>query len=504
MNPRTYLRLLHPVHAVLWTWFYTAGGIGVGVVAFPGDISNQFLVGVTTLLPLLFGLCVASAAHAAMHRPFFPLLPGGIRRLRRATFLTLALVAPLIAGGVASFLPVPFFAVLGLAAALLALPLTNPRSNWLNIRPGWRSLVISGYIFFVVFGRAKLDAALHAAPWAFLLGGGAVAAWCFHCGFSPRHIRARAEIPYNSIAGGFLTYVNFSAAQRHRQEAAQHRTRLAPGITIEGHDWPVRLVGADTRSWMRVFRHATYGRNRHHSYLKGQFLVTLTAVFYAAFIPLLGFVFSRAEGEHAFTFTHYWQALAGLSAPQWSPTDGGSGLIAFIQTGICATLALMVIRPQLPYPLSRRRIARVVLTQSVGQIAVALLLPTLAFFILSLIGQLMASHYQPGLGLPSLTTLALAWLPLLPLLACTSHVRSAAGRILLAVPIGITMIIATVTRAEWSAAILTLPGLGLVAVTTTATFLLLRRRLTRHYQTCDLNTEFSSTRPSPTIAAAVP
>ena len=502
MNLRIYLRLLHPVHTVLWTWVYTAGGIGVGVVTFPGDNFNQFLVGVTTLLPLLFGLCVASAAHAAMHRPFFPLLPGGIRHLRRATLLTLALVAPLMAAGVASFSPVPFVAVLGLAAALLALPLTNPRSSRLNLRPGWSSLVIAGYVIFVVFCRAKLDAALHAAPWAFLLGGGAVAAWCFHRGFSPRHVRARAEIPYNSIAGGFLAYANFSAAQRHRQEVAQHRTRLAPGITFEGHDWPVRLVGADTRSWMRVFRHATFGRNRRHSYLKGQFLLTLTAVFYAAVIPLLGFVSSRAERESAFNFTHYWQALAGLSTPEWFPTGFGSIYILLLQTGICATLALMEIRPQLPYPIARRRIARVVFAHAVGQISLALFLPTLAFFLLSLIGQIMASHYQPGLGLFSLTALALGWLPLLPLLACTSHVRSAAGRILLAAPTGVTMLMATVTKAEWSAAILTLPGLGLVAVTTTATFLLLRWRITRHYQTCDLNNEFSSARPAPSARLA--
>ena len=93
------------------------------------------------------------------------------------------------------------------------------------------------------------------------------------------------------------------------------------------------------------------------------------------------------------------------------------------------------------------------------------------------------------LGLPSLVAFDLGVLPLLPLLTCAGAARTSTRRILLALPVACALVALSVTRTMWSGQILTLRGLALVALATTATLLLLRWRLRQHYRGCDLTSE---------------
>ena len=126
MNLRTYLRFLRPVRSLLVIALFLEAAYLWAHSVFHVDGATARFLALTTALPLLLGIVIAGAAREPMHRPFFLLLPGGPRRLRKATLLALAVSAFAVTFGVACIEPsVSPFATLGLAAGLIALPGIN-------------------------------------------------------------------------------------------------------------------------------------------------------------------------------------------------------------------------------------------------------------------------------------------------------------------------------------------------------------------------------------------
>ncbi len=494
MNLPVYLRLLRPVHAAVWTAFLTVFFISIGESWFKLAPATSRLLGLAIGMPFIFGFCLANAAHAAMHRPFFPLLPDGLRRLRRATIITLLITAPLMSAGVAWAQKLPFVAELGLAAALLSLPLTNPRRLMSSFSSSWTVRIFgAGCLGYVLF-REQLAPAMRLAPGIFLLGGCGVAFICLKRTFASHYLRQRAGTPYNSINGYFLGAFNFRAGQRFQEEIRQELARRRSFKPLPGRDWTVRRVGSDVWSWMQVFQHAAFAVRSNGSYLRSQSSLIVVGVFYVLMLPLLGLVDGGKDGANAFTLAHYWSILANFGSynitAAGSARPSGLGFMpVLLQAGFCAALSQFVIRPQLAYPISRLQLARVVFGQSLVQLALALVLPAFIFFLISLAAQVISGHFLPALGLPPLLMLDFGLLPLLPLLACAGSARSSIRRILLVLPVVFAILIVTFTHTLWRDWILTVPGFAFIILAIAATLLLLRSRLIRHYGTCDLTDE---------------
>ncbi|HOF10339.1 MAG TPA: hypothetical protein PLV33_10125, partial [Opitutaceae bacterium] len=128
MNARLYLRLLRPGRtlAVLamygwlaWSWLHFLFGL-------PNNASRFLAFAV--IVPAMLGGLLIGPIHEAMHRTFFPLLPGARLALRRWHGISL------IVGGLALLaLAIPLVpehtpaALAGLIALSMALPMLNRR-----------------------------------------------------------------------------------------------------------------------------------------------------------------------------------------------------------------------------------------------------------------------------------------------------------------------------------------------------------------------------------------
>ena len=481
MNLRTYLRFLRPVRSLLviavstWVafsgegpWFNIAG-------------ETSLFLALTTALPLLLGFAIAGAAHEPMHRPFFLLLPDGTRHLRNATVLAVAVVACAVTGAVAHVEPsVSPFATVGLVAGLIALPCIDRHQSFEGMAGG--GIAFLGWIVFNLTAGGLLRPAMMAAPWAFLLGGFALTAASLAWGFSRRHRRERAETPFISFQSIFCMFHPRLTARRMEGLTPYH-TRCGKISFPIGRDWPVRSVGSSTRAWMQVFWHAFAGRRRRNNFFTIQLALVFPVIVWGLFMALF------TGNSH--TVSDGWQNLAALASstpmrPHSSAASSGWILGALMQFGAAAFSFLMVPPPQLAYPISRERLARVVFGLSLVQLTVALTLPGATIFLLSLLGQIASGHFLPGGGLPSIVATDLALAVGLPLLACTDSFNRSAMRVFWAVPVGIVTLVAVLACIFWMPYVLTFPGIAVAALVGSASVGLLRLCLRRHYRTCDL------------------
>lgn len=487
MTLRTYLRFLRPVRSSLVIVLHTGMAASFGHSLFRLPEATSLFLALSTALPLLIGIAVAGAAHEPMHRPFFLLLPDGSRQLRNATLLAVAVFACAATCAVAYVEPaVPPFATLGLTAGLIALPCLD-RHRQLGGTAGLGG-IFGGWILFSLTAGGLLRPAMIAAPWVFLLGGFALAATGLRSGFSRRHRRQRAETVFFSFQTGVFSYLfHPRMTARQMNEVALYRSRLAKTGFPLGRDWPVRSVGSSTHAWMRVFWHAYVGRRRRNTFLTVQLSVVLPVIVGGLVLPLAtGFL-----TPHSHAVLDYWRNLANLTAPEnLLPTSKEAGFVWVIggvmQAGAAAFSLLMILPPQLAYPVSRDRLARVVFGLSLVQLAVALTLPAAAVFLLSLLGQIASGHFWPGYGLPSVVAVDLALAVGLPLLACAGSFRRPVGRILWAIPVAFALLIAGITRGQWTPQVLTLPGIGATLLVVSADLGLLWLCQRHHYRTCDL------------------
>ena len=483
MTLRTYLRFLRPVRSLLVIAFYTWIAFLAEYSWFHFDKATSCFLALSTALPLLLGIAIAGASHEPMHRPFFPLLPDGPRHLRRVTLLVMAVFAFAVSCAVAYVeTSVPPLATLGLAAGLIALPCIN-RHRLLGGAAGALA-AIGGWMIFNLTVGGLLRPAMKAAPWAFLLGGFALAAASFAFGFSRRYLRQRAATLFISLQSSVFSYLfHPRLTARQTEEIALCRGRRGKKDLPVARAWPVRSVNSSTRAWMQVFWHAFAGRRRRNNFFTIQLTLIAPVIVWGLFMALF------TGNSH--TVSDGWQSLATLASAEpirpHSPAVGSSWVWGWImQAGAAGFTFLMVPAPQLAYPISRERLARVVFRLSLVQLAAALTLPGAAIFLLSLLGQMGSGHFLPGLGVPSIVATDCALAVGLPLLACTDSLSRSAARILWAVPVVIAILVAVPACIFWMPYVLTFPGIAVAALVAAASVGLLRLCLRRHYRTCDL------------------
>jgi len=516
MTLRTYIRLLHPIPAILWTALYTNGAAGFGVLFFGLTAPEARLLSLVVALPLLVGWALAAAAHTPMHRPFFPLLPDGTRHLQRASLWAGLVCAIGITGAVAWLRPdAPSLAVFGLAAALQALPFLNRRHLLTKIRGIKITLNLAGLQYslmgFIVWCLVmwscghRLLPAMQAAPWLFFLGGLGAAYALLRVGFSPDAAHERSETPFTSNNALWGILLNGKVMARSRDEVSRYLVRQGPDAvrlqSAQGRDWPITSVGPRTWDWLQVLWHGTFGVMRRGSFLRAQQLLFIVIFGYALLIPaVLGWLFRPIIEHRPFGLSGFFESLSVISAMEIHhglPPSEAAGRFIGILLGVVFAfcISLISIRPQQAYPVSRQRLGRVAFTHSLIQFTFALLIPTTALALASLIGQLGTGHYRTGFGLPVQAQIDFLIMPamLLGMLAGRFiHPLARWGTILAA---GTALVSLPLTHSFWPDALLGLSGVAVILCASATILWLLWIQTHRYYRACDLVAEAALAKP---------
>ncbi|MEO6992213.1 MAG: hypothetical protein ABI273_01170 [Lacunisphaera sp.] len=474
MTLRTYIRLLRPFRTVL------------GPALFAFLATNGSFLGGVTLLPLLVGANLAFVAHEPMHHPFILLLPDSTRKLLRATAFTIFIVASGVATGAAFFEPtVSPAATFGLACALLALPCLDRR----RLIPSsiQVAVVFCGWYIGQMFGGAHLKPAMVAAPWIFFGGGLAIAAASLARGFARSHLRLRSTTPIHP----FIPLFDRRTAARIKEEFALTVTRRANSNPDLGRDWPLRSIGLATREWMQVLVHGSFGRRARSRDAK---ILAIVLIFGPLLLPLadqlLDFMPQRGNAPS------YWDTLASFTGPLTSVTDfprmrPSHFLSLFFQPGLAALIAIFILRPQIPYPISRDRLAKTEFGLSLFNLGLALTLPATLLFLFSLLGQFVTGHYWPDFGIRTVIGTNLLLVIALPLLQCGSWFPSEFERPVWSILLGVAFAVAVTFRDEWLAIALSGPGILVVIIAGGVVLALRWWTLRWHYRTSDLSFESS-------------
>ena len=505
MSPRIFLRLLQPVRTIPFVACYTAiallFGHVFGKLEWPRE--SLFVAGAVTL-PLLFGVALTASVHAVLHRPFALLLPEALPRLRQAAALSyggLAVAVTLACYRIES--RAPLTAVFGLALGLLTLTCAHrrqgfPRFGILGALPG--TLVVSTvWLVFQLRYAHELLPALQSAPWAFFLGGCGLCAVNFALGFTtPGTLRARATTPYFAWNTTSVALCDQAVFRRQLQEKRQIDGGRGINVRRAGRDWPRSRVGPHLRDWLRVLDHQrVYAPVR----LPAIQLGVLVAVI-ASEVGVFG-TLGIANLPRPFHLADFFAALANLTAPAASGFNDLTAILiiaAFIPTNLAMLMGKNNSRPALAYPLGRARLAGIVFAHTCRDLLVGLLIPCLAFWTSSLLGQAATGHLHPGLGLPAMAVIGLVILPFPPLSALECFLGGT-RRGKLAQRVGFFILMSSacgllaVARQHWSHAILTPAGIFVSLLATTASVSLLRHRIENHYRTCDLTDEVSLAQP---------
>ncbi len=483
MNLLVYLRFLRPLRSLVVVAIYTllAELWGKSLLGLE-TVTSSFLA-LAVALPLLLGFFVAGAALEPMHRPFALVLPN-IRRRQRANAAVSVLIAAVVATCGATWwanATVSPVATFGLACALSALPCLD-RHQRLGGQAGGLAAFLGWLSTCWVIGP-KLALAMNTIPWLFLLGGLGICAASLVQGFSRGSFRARADILFIAYQTNFSSYLfHRGMVARWQAEVMAHRNRQKTSRSAPGRDWVVRSIGASSIDWMRVFWHANFGARKQGSFLNVQLGFAAAILVYT--FTLLGIIYFIGQKD-------IWAILAQLAAPDpkmfTTKTAAGVGVnFMLLLPGMAMVCASLTLRPQLAYPISRLRLARVVFWQAVVQWTAALVVPATTIFLVSLVGQIISGHFLPGYGLPALLAVDLPLAVLLPLLVATGTVRRPTFRLLATVPIAIAIISAGVTRPHLSGYVLSLPGILGMLGSIAASQWLLWHRLHRQYATSDL------------------
>jgi hypothetical protein len=485
MNLLVYLRFLRPLRSLIFIAVYTALVKVLGRDLLHLDPSRASFFALAVTLPLLLGFFIAGAAHEPMHRPFALVLPN-IRRRQRMAAMVSVLIAALAATCGSTWVgsTVSPVATFGLACALIALPCVN-RRQFLFVQAGGVAAFL-GCLWLGLAAVAKLALTMNSVPWLFLIGGLAICAASLIRGFSRESLRGRAStlfIAYQTIVFSYLFHRGMVA--RWQAEMAAHKNIQKKGRSALGRDWPIRLVGTKSLDWMRVFWHANFGRRKQNSFLHVQLMFSIITLVVASIF--LGFM-------HIFGQKEFWATLgqlATLDQKMFTTKMAGALRVNFLmlQPAMAVVCALLLARPQLPFPISRKRLAQVVFWQAVVQWASALVVPAGTIFLVSLIGQAMAGKPLLGYGLPALLAVDLPLAALLPLLVAADTIRWPSLRILSAIPIVLAIMLMAVTRPHWTNYVLTLSGILGMLVATAGSQWLLWHRLHRQYATSDLPLE---------------
>lgn len=486
-----HLRVLRPLRSLAIAAFYAFMSYTWAKTWFSLAPADAQLFTFAVSLPLLCGVFIAAAAHEPMHRSFAFLLPGlWLRQLRAAAIDCIVLAASvaalvsLIVDPNASPLGV-FGLVFGLSAALNA----DRRQLWGGTASGMCALI--GWTAAGYFGGASLLALLREAPLVCLVIGLAVGTLGLARGFSREAARARAHTLFVSWQTAIFSHLfHRGMVQKWQAEVLakqQLRTKTKPGL-----EWSTARFAATVDGWRATLWHAQFGaRGRRGSFLAVHGSLALACVAGT----LAGTITTRLlDGRH-----DLWVGLAqcigpNLRATQTPAAVGGGGAIGMMLPVFVTLAAALQLTPQIPYPISRRMLARVAFSHALRQSLAAFTLPALGLFLVSLAGQLASGQVRPAYGLPALVSVLLPLVALLPYLMTCATLRAPWARIAVAVPLGLAMTLIALLR-PWgdASAMGTIFALAIGA----PGFALLRHRLLDDYATLDL-----SRRPLPLIPTA--
>ncbi len=485
----SYLRFLRPLRSLFVISIVTFSSRGLFEVLWHYDSAHATVLALIFFLSFPLGDVIAGTVHEPMHRPFILLLPGGLRQLRRATVVAI-IVAALAVTCVVSLTDagIPRFAIFGLVIGLIALPCIN-RHRGMRSRERYVSALCRGTILGIA-ACGTLPSALSAAPWAFLVGGSAIATASVAWGFSRRHLRERSTTPFVSLQTLVCSYAFQSAMSAGRSE------ELSGKNVFHSSAWKIRAVGSSTFAWMQVVWHALSGSSKSNSLLKIPLfffgLSVLGGAGLAAVVSSLNF-FTNHPGA-----TDYWEILAcfavsktdaqAMGLPYHLPGDLSQIVITF-QLVLSLGILRRAMKPPVALPISRARMARVTFGLNAIQMLIALATPTAAIFSLSLIGQIVSGQLLPAFGLLNLmpTTLLLAIVS--PLVALTPTFRRRIASSFWILTVWILIFGVSGAHSAWGPHVLTWPGLLIASLLIAANVGLLRHRLTRHFATCDLTFE---------------
>jgi hypothetical protein len=517
MTFRTYLRLFQPIPALLMTAVMANGAAVFGHFLFGASHAEGYLLALLIALPLLLGMDLAAAGHTALHRPFSLLLPDVLAHVQRATLWAALACNLAITLLVVWFFPaVPTAAVFGLVAPLLIFPCLNRRR--LIARPGLFNLSVNfgglqlplllvvGWFVFMKLTAHRLVPAMQAAPWLFFVGGLATGAWLLRRAFTRESLLERAETPFISPNVAWIVLFNRKVMTRQQEEVRQHVVRFGAGGAQQqlaarlGRDWTVRTVGPRTRDWLRVHWHATYGVFRNGSFLRAQGLIFLTLLVSTFIVPLLGFFFVLLENR-SFRLADYLASLAAIASfdigRSSSAAQAGTafmGVLLAVTFMFVLTLAGQL-RPHLPYPVSRERLAQAGFALALLQLGASLLVPTTALGIATVIGQMFSGQPAAEFGVLPLLRFDFVSVPLLLLAAAAGRLAHMAVRIATLAVLGTLACGLAVSGSMWGQWIDSPPGFAALIFLSLGSALLLRWQIRRHFRTCDLLAEAAEARP---------
>ena len=368
MTLRAYLTLLRPVRTILFAAFY-GWAMGFNMLkAFGGQPTPEALFLTFAILgPVLFGTFFLGPLHELMHRSCSALLPGCRLALRRWHLTASGILAAafLVAAAYTRF-PVPLAATLGLILASLTMPLLNSRHTlYSSVYFGMIGYVALVAVLAIPAHTRLLDAG-RAFPWAFLVAGITVAAFCIRSGFSTESVRERSRSPHlvycfqtamPFLGSGGLSITRYAAAENGRVLAARKANK-------PGRDWTVASVGSSLHEWAAAIHHSRFGGTS-----RSQLLLSLAVLGVSplACIALIYFFVGRADPSHAIPLADFFGALAaafrpGATADLISILLYGAGL-AFGLVAATSFTAAVVLAPY-RLPLSRERLARSTLLET--------------------------------------------------------------------------------------------------------------------------------------------
>mgnify|MGYP001544464727 CR=1 FL=1 len=487
MKLPTYFYFLRPLRSL----FFAANATWVGwflmiyLFDFGNDTARLFALAVS--LPQLLGFLIAGAVHEPMHRPFALLLPDLRQRQRLVATVSIIVSSLIVTICVAWAVPgVSTMAAFGLAGVLVALPCMAGNNH--QIRWPLAAYLI-GLLLSPVIAPC-LTLSMNTAPWSFLFGGVLLASFSLSRGFSRTSLRSRTSTFFVSDQSTIFTWGRSQREiARYLAERNEHKKRSKQRDLPSSREWTIRSVGPKSRDWLRVLDQQLGVSPVRKQVILFVSIVTMTGVQIAAF-GVLG-LFNQPQPFH---FNDFFSALASLTAPAPIGHDAFYSLLIVIVTfpTLIPTLHGQVIsRPRLAYPLARARLADLIFLHLNRDLLIGLLVPALAIWTTSLIGQMVNQHFHPGLGLPAVAAIMLAFSPFLPFVAmnsfpCERASGKFASRLGLFCFISLFLIVTGIGFTQGRTLILSPAGIFVSLLVTAAGLQRLRRRIRRHYATCDL------------------
>ncbi|HOG93994.1 MAG TPA: hypothetical protein PLE80_10515, partial [Opitutaceae bacterium] len=437
MNARPYLCLLRPGRtlAVLtmygwlaWSWLHFLFGL-------PNDASRFLAFAV--IIPAMLGGVLIGPIHEAMHRTFFPLLPGARLALRRwhgigliaGALALLALAIPLVPEHSPA-------ALAGLIALSMTLPMLNRRRR-IGLWHSYSLVLIAAGILLTVAGYVPLGQLCHAAPWLVLAAGMSGALLCFRAGFSESMVRDRWRDSFFYCMQSTLPFVGSDvltdAQTRGRQLAAERSTAAC-------RTWTLARVGSSLREWVRVLHFARFGQFSRVRTAFGLGCAGLCLVpIFAGTTYLLAL--ADSPNDHVTPAQFCAQILSNATPGQLNTPNGLELLFVMPAVMACMTTAVFAQRASAPaytFPISRDRLAAVLFFETYRTVGTLLVIFLGGWLACYLIAALVAG--QPfHLGLMARATAST--LPVLPIASLTLALFLRVRRLLWRVPLFVALVI---------------------------------------------------------------